>query len=96
MSIKKDIFNQSDVCIINPDDKRLLIPELISNMRTQIAIVKINDFIRNYKFSLNTRINYTFYKTIRILKAIFIFVYSLISFFEQPFYCNDKLSLSFL
>ena len=74
MSIKKDIFNQSDVCIINPDDKRLLIPELISNMRTQIAIVKINDFIRNYKFSLNTRINYTFYKTIRILKAILIFV----------------------
>ena len=72
MSIKKDIFNQSDVCIINPDDKRLLIPGLVSNMRTQIALVKINDFIRNYKFSLNTRINYTFYKTIRILKAIFI------------------------
>lgn len=86
------LFNDN-ICIINEDDKSLFVPELISNMRTQIAIGSIYSFIRKYKFSKHTEINFTFYKTIRQIKSILVVLYSAISFLEKPFYCNDKLSI---
>lgn len=90
---KDEIPNNDDICIINEDDKSLLVLELISNMRTQIAIGRIYSFIRKYKFSKHTEINFSFYKTIRQIKSVLVIFYSAISFFEKPFYCNDKLSI---
>lgn len=45
----QDLSNE--IYVINENDKTLLIPELISNMRTQIAIVKIHNYIRS-KYNL--------------------------------------------
>lgn len=37
----------NEIYVVNKNDKILLIPDLISNMRTQIAVVKIYNYIRS-------------------------------------------------
>ena len=74
--------------------KRKAILESVVNLKTQYILFNIRDFIRRYQIQANPKINTKTYKFIRFIRNISLFIYGILMFFEKPWFCYEKATLS--
>ena len=70
--------------------KKIIIEELVTNLRTQYVLFNIKHFVRKYLVTTNPKINSKSYKIQRIIRNLSLFLYGILMFFEKPWYCHPR------